>query len=577
MILDIGENEGYFGVWKEVREGEYEFIPYGRCVYITQIIIVHETYEVLLRIEFDYNGRTVTIILPRGDLKKIVLLDYAKKGMDVFEHTVPTLLKFLQLQEEKIKPVTGHKHIGWDYYDDGDDKRPFFKAYKGIGYKSVYLGDFTIKPTGKMADYREVISKYILDTPLELAVAVGLAAVLVGFIWREVDCDNVFIHIFGDTSSGKTTFAFVAVAMGSKPEFKGQTLARRYHGTLNAILQTLIGNTGLPVCLDEAKEARIKDHSSLVYSVDSGIEKLRLNKDASVKSLGEYHTTIVSTGEFSLSDDSEHATGKEIRLQQFGNISWTRNAKESEAIKGFFRNNYGRPCILLAKHFLAIGKDAVIQCFNRNRQKFIEHSRVNDTFTERLSIKYGMILATVELANEAMDLGLSYDNILQMLVQNELETADTRDLAQVAYDYVLGQINIYRQNFSFICSSPGKHIESSEYKDTWGLRVWHSPPLKIKKKKCYITIYVQIDKMAEILHRGNFKDISVIIKKWKERGWLDYEEGRNTRFRKISQTGTKVHVYGIRVFDNPDDDPAVKEKERKRINSPDELALALEI
>jgi hypothetical protein len=41
---------------------------------------------------------------------------------------------------------------------------------------------------------------------------------------------------------------------------------------------------------------------------------------------------------------------------------------------------------------------------------------------------------------------------------------------------------------------------------------------------------------------------------------LDYEDGRNTRFRKISQTGTKVHVYGIRVFDNPDKDPTVEDK-----------------
>jgi hypothetical protein len=63
--------------------------------------------------------------------------------------------------------------------------------------------------------------------------------------------------------------------------------------------------------------------------------------------------------------------------------------------------------------------------------------------------------------------------------------------------------------------------------------------------------------MTEILSWGNFKDVSVIIKKWKERDLLDHEADRNTRFRKISQTGTKVHVYGIRVFDNLKDDPMV--------------------
>jgi hypothetical protein len=375
-----------------------------------------------------------------------------------------------------------------------------------------------------------------------------------GFIGLKVECDNLFVHIFGDTSSGKTTFGVVSVGMGSKPEFKGHTLARSYNGTENALLQAMVGNTGLPVCLDEAKSARIKDFSSFIYSLESGTEKLRLDKDASVKSVGEYHTSIVSTGEFSLSDDSERATGKEIRLQQFGNIAWTRNAHESEMIKAFFKKNYGLPCVLLARHLLAIGKDAAIQCFERNRHKFIEHSKVSDSFTERLSIKYGMILATVELANEALGFGLSHDAILEMLIENELETADNRDIAQAAYDYVLGQINIHRHNFSFFEPATFNTSTEPEYQEIWGIRVIHKPPQKIDKRKCYVTIYVQKDKMVEILNWGNFKDVSVIIKKWKERDLLDYEAGRNTRFRKISQAGTKVHVYGLRIFDNLKDD-----------------------
>jgi hypothetical protein len=394
----IGEKNGYFGVFYVSENGEKSFEAYGRCVYINDLIEVHETQEVLIDLEYDYNGKTVYATLPRGDLKKNVLLDYAKTGMDVFEHTVLTLIKFLQLQEEKVSPVTGHKHVGWDtYIDEEGVKHSFFKCYQGIGYESIYIGEFKLEPTGKKEDYRALISKYIVGSPLELAVAVGLAAVLVGFIGLEVECDNLFVHIFGDTSSGKTTFGVVSVGMGSKPEFKGQTLARRYNGTENALLQAMVGNTGLPVCLDEAKSARIKDFSSFIYSLESGTEKLRLDKDASLKSVGEYHTSIVSTGEFSLSDDSERAAGKEIRLQQFGNITWTRNAHESEEIKAFFRKNYGLPCVLLAKHLLKIKKNGAIECFNRNRKKFIEHSKVSDIFTERLSIKYGMILATVEL------------------------------------------------------------------------------------------------------------------------------------------------------------------------------------
>ncbi len=496
------------------------------------------------------------ILLPRGNLKKSVLLNYAKKGMDVFEYSAIPLIRCLQRQEKKITPITGHQHIGWaTYTDENGQTHSFFKAYKGIGYESVYLGDLKIKPTGKKNDYCDFISEHILNTPLELAVAVGLAAVIVGFIGTEVDCDNLLAHIFGDSSTGKTTFGIVAVAMGSKPEFKGHTLMRRYNATENALLQILVGNMGFPVCFDEAKAARIRDFSSFIYSLEAGTEKLRLGKDTSVvKNVGEYHTSIVSTGEFSLSDDSEHATGKEIRLQQFGNIAWTRNAAESERIKAFFRENYGFPCVALAKYLMKIGKDAALECFHRNRLKFIDHSKVKDTFTERLSIKYAMILTAAELSNEAMGLQLSIDAILEMLIQNEMETADTRDIAQAAYNYALGQFSIHSRNFSFF-SLDKKTILPPQYGDIWGLKVYHEgKPRKHDGKKCNMIYYVQKDKMMEILKDGNFKDISVIIKKWKELDLLDHEADRNTRHRKITPTGAKVFVYGIRVFDDSDDD-----------------------
>jgi len=543
-------------------KGVESFTPLGRAVYITGITEVLETGEVFFDLEFDFNGRLVQLTIPRGHLKRSALINYSAQGMDALEHTVTTLIEFLQMQEMNIEPTTGHIRVGWDTFVDDDGKQqPFFKGYKAIGYDSYYLGDLNIKPTGgKIGKYRDLVNEHILGTPLELAVAVGLAAVLVGFIGSEVDCANLFVHVFGDSSSGKTTFGVVAVAMGSKPDFRGQTLMRRFNSTQNALLQSLVGNTGLPTCFDEAKEAKKTDFSSLIYALESGTEKMRMAKDT-VRSVGEYRTSITTTGEFSLtSDDSERAAGKEIRVQQFGSIMWTKDATSSEAIKGFFRRNYGLPCVLLAKHLLKIGKDAAIECFERNRRTFIEHSEVKDTFTERLSIKYGMILATVELANKAMDFKLSYEEILKMLVYNEQATAETRDLAQSACEYVLGQAIIHQKNFSYMTYFGSKpEIHPTVHRDTWGLRVTHTPPKVINEKKCYETVYIQTDIMTEMLRKGNFKDTSVIIKQWKDRGLLDFEVGRNTRHRKISPSGNKVHVYGVRVFDKPKKDPSEKD------------------
>lgn len=111
---------------------------------------------------------------------------------------------------------------------------------------------------------------------------------------------------------------------------------------------------------------------------------------------------------------------------------------------------------------------------------------------------------------------------------------------------------------TYFSSKP--EINPPRHHDIWGLRVTHKPPKVINDKKCYETVYIQKDVMAEILRKGNFKDTSVIIKKWKERDLLDYEAGRNTRHRKISPTGNKVQVYGVRVFYNPKKDPSEENK-----------------
>jgi len=505
-------------------------------------------------------------ILPRADLKKNSLLTYASKGMDVFEHTVHALLKYLQSQEKKISPTIGHKYVGFDTaMDDDGTEHDVFKGYEGIDFESEYRGALTIEPTGEIDLYCEFIGRHILGTPLELAVAVGLSGLMVGFVGADIECDNLFIHLYGDSSSGKTTFAVAAVAMGSQPVFKGHTLMRRYNGTENALMGVLVGNMGLPICFDEAKSAKIKDFSSFIYSVEAGVEKLRLDKDATLKDAGEYHTSIISTGEFSLSDNAEHATGKEIRLQQFGNIKWTRSAEESEEVKKFFRKHYALPCILLADYLLEIGRGEAIVCFEKNRRIFLKHSKVQDSFSERLSIKYGVILATVELANECMNLNLSHDLILDMLIQNELETADSRDLAQVAYDYVMSQVNIYREHFS--SKSAGARVRSnisSAEKDVWGIIETYSPCKEVEGRHYSETVFVDVEKMKEILQKGNFKDVDVILRKWKERNILDCESDRFYNRKKTSKEASgKSRVYGLRVFETPEPEilPSIMEDE----------------
>ena len=116
-----------------------------------------------------------------------------------------------------------------------------------------------------------------------------------------------------------------------------------------------------------------------------------------------------------LTKGSNQNTGKEIRVLTFASIPWTSDAKHAETVNAFIKNNYGLPLLYLAKHMLKLGLDEVMERYEKNRVTF-----------------YAFILTATELANECMDLELPYDAILDTLLDHEVNTMDTRDMAKKA-------------------------------------------------------------------------------------------------------------------------------------------------
>jgi len=203
MTKRIGAENGFYGVFHKSKQSIDErdpsgqktkqavewFESYGRDVRIKKIIDIFEASDVYWVLKCDSNGIPKQVKISRGDLKKNILLEYAKKGMDVFEHTVGTLIKWLQKQERYVKPTMGHEHIGFDIYtDENGTEHDVFKHSVGYGFKSEYLGGLTINATGNINEYRDFINEYIAGTPLELGIALGLVGLLDCFRVGRVAC-----------------------------------------------------------------------------------------------------------------------------------------------------------------------------------------------------------------------------------------------------------------------------------------------------------------------------------------------------------------------------------------------------
>lgn len=94
---------------------------------------------------------------------------------------------------------------------------------------------------------------------MELAVVMGLASAVVGFISREMSMENIIAHIINDSSTGKTTACQLAISVFGSPVIKGNGLMLSWNGTVNAIQRSLTGNNGVVIALDEVSMSRGDD------------------------------------------------------------------------------------------------------------------------------------------------------------------------------------------------------------------------------------------------------------------------------------------------------------------------------
>ncbi|MCL1846151.1 MAG: DUF927 domain-containing protein [Defluviitaleaceae bacterium] len=539
----------------------------GSPTYLSNVWRVLEDGSIILELEYEYMGITQKIKLPRGDLKKSELVKYASQGLNATESNAKYVVDFITLQEAERDepPKLIHRGVGMDVFKDDTRKgKHIFKGHRAIGVKSEYIGDLVVKPKGTLEMFKAFAQKYIIDNPLSLAVAFGLSAIVVGFLGDRLQTESLVIHLSGESTTGKSTATRLAVSMGSLPSFlEPHTLMNTFDGTENALLATLLYNFGFPACFDEADANDRKDLSQFIYRMTSGREKKRLTKEGHQKATVTYRTTILTNGEKRLTANSNQNTGKEIRVLSFDSISWTKSATHAETVNHFVTEEcYAVPIYYLARHMLKLGINEVLKRYEANRKLFISRSLVNDSFTARASGKYAFILTATELANECMDLCLPFETILDALVQNEAETQDNRDIAKKAYDYLMEQFNVNIDKFSLASPTIVHHpitgsvklSESSATREVWGIRIPQNNKPMFNGNKCIMNVCIAKEKCEELLRKGGFQEPKVVFKKFKERQWLDCENDRYTRTRKIKESGTAVTVYAIRIFEAKEDE-----------------------
>jgi hypothetical protein len=177
----------------------------------------------------------------------------------------------------------------------------------------VASGDLTrytrvLAPRGSLDEHTRALAAAWRASPIaRVAICAALAAPLL----ERVGMRGFAVHLCGDSSRGKTTMLRVAASVFGDPESPAWVAS--WNTTANAAEARAATLCDLPLCYDEAGASDLVAVRRLVYTLANGEGRGRLGRDTSVRTVTNWRTIVLSSGEIPLADTTQ-ATGAQARV-----------------------------------------------------------------------------------------------------------------------------------------------------------------------------------------------------------------------------------------------------------------------
>lgn len=513
-----------------------------------------DTDEMYLRLGFNSFGKEVFKILKRNEcLDSNYLMGLQKIGLDIHQFNKNLVLKHILNEERLAETVNSHSKIGFGEYEG----KPIYKLHKCTGIDSVYTGNFEIKPNGSKEEWLKMFSEEVQgNSCLELISSISLSSIVGGFIGEKYSLETLIVHIFGNSSTGKTTALRLAISMFGSPKISNNSLFSTYNTTENAMTNRLGGTKGLTFAFDEISTSNISNFTKVIYNLSIGIDKARLNKNSELREQATWFGTIFSNGERSILGSANKNAGLQVRVVELEQDSWTSSSENAERINSVVVNNYGHIALEFAEYLIELGKEHICQIYENDIQmlkNIMKKNNLVDEFTNRRSNKLAIIITTANLfqrylkEKSDMDIKLNIEGMIKILMESERESIKSRNLDKSAYDYIHQYVinNKHKFETNFSENRRKYYTNSSEYieQPRWEIIG------RLTKKNEYVELEMTSDRFETMLKEGGFEDKKIVLKELKKKGILDCDSDRFTR-KRIGFGGIAVPMIVIKMSRN---------------------------
>ena len=400
------------------------------------------------------DGKNIERIEASDILTSFKLPGLIKYGFNINERYIKSLSYALQSMRQSLPLSKLYTGVGVLQSDDEGmvislDKPYFSKEIEQSQANEIICEThYDLQPKGTFKGWWEMYLKQVKgNLLLELAVVFAASSLVTAFLKtrHEVEFAGTIFSFMGNSSTGKSTAAALAVSIAGNPTKGSNTLFRSWNGTRNALEGYLSSNFGVPIVLDELSAATFKDTTGLLYSLAEGQGRQRSNIDGNVKALKNWGTTVISTAEHSILNDSARNDGLNVRTIEISE-AFTTSADNADAIKRATSVNYGHIMPLVAEYLLK-REDEVIKWFHAEHDWF-KNQLKNETSNTgiRMFKRYAVIATSARIFERVIAVPIDIDAVREYLVSYHLESVSERSLAR----------EIYRGHCSVCSAKPGE-------------------------------------------------------------------------------------------------------------------------
>lgn len=482
------------------------------------------------------DGKNIERIEASDILTSFKLPGLIKYGFNINERYIKSLSYALQSMRQSLPLSKLYTGVGVLQSDEGMvislDKPYFSKEIEQSQANEIICEThYDLQPKGTFKGWWEMYLKQVKgNLLLELAVVFAASSLVTAFLKtrHEVEFAGTIFSFMGNSSTGKSTAAALAVSIAGNPTKGSNTLFRSWNGTRNALEGYLSSNFGVPIVLDELSAATFKDTTGLLYSLAEGQGRQRSNIDGNVKELKNWGTTVISTAEHSILNDSARNDGLNVRTIEISE-AFTTSADNADAIKRATSVNYGHIMPLVAEYLLK-REDEVIKWFHAEHDWF-KNQLKNETSNTgiRMFKRYAVIATSARIFERVIAVPIDIDVVREYLVSYHLESVSERSLQAKSIEVIV----------QFVAQNRGKFSEDAKLStmiENYGL---------IELKEDHIQVKMLKNVFKHMLEEHQFQDVNNVIDALRDKGYMQSDRNRKTTKRSVkdAQGKTKSIVF----------------------------------